>query len=140
MQQAYSFFHTLLLGIVLGAFFHFYWLLLRIARMGRKLLTLTDALFCLVLLVWIGAGLFLINAGDLRLYVWIGLGFGGWVYRQCFSRFFAPGLNRLAAFAVRLAGFVKRSLLFPGRMLHKWLQKPADSTETGEDADETEEK
>ena len=94
--QVQYFLRTVGLGLLLGLVFHFYWLLLRAARPSRRMLTLTDGLFSLFLLFFIGGALLLINAGEVRFYVWLGLILGGWLYKQWLSTRLAPGLSRAA--------------------------------------------
>ena len=100
--QVQYFLRTVGLGLLLGLAFHFYWLLLRAARPSRRLITLTDALFSLFLLLLIGGALLLINAGEVRFYVWLALLLGGWLYRKWLFERLAPGLEKLCRGIVRL--------------------------------------
>ena len=112
--QVQYFFSTAFLGIALGFFFHFYWLILRSVRPGKRLITLTDILFCFFLLLLLGGALLLINAGDLRFYVWLALLLGGWIYKKWIFRPLSPFLETISRGLLKGCGFFTR---FIGRPL-----------------------
>lgn len=102
------------------------------------MLTLTDAVFCLLLLLGVGGALFFINAGDLRLYVWVGLLLGGWIYGRFLSRIFSPGLRFLVTWTGKLAAVLKKIGSLPlrlGKKLYQTLQGKAKMTKDMEETD-----
>ncbi len=118
-QQVQYFFNTLLLGVVLGLFFHFYWMLLQNVRPGKRLVTLTDVLFCLFLLFLIGGALLFINAGDLRLYVWLALIVGGWIYKRWLFKPLNPIVYSTSQILLKSCGFFMRFIYRPfGNFMH----------------------
>ncbi len=106
--QVQVFLRTMVLGLVLGLVFHFYWLLLRTARPSRRLITLTDILFCLFLLLFIGGTLLLINAGEVRFYVWLALFSGGWLYKAWLFAGLTPVLGKICRGTVRVGRWTLR--------------------------------
>ncbi len=101
------------------------------------MLTLTDVVFCLLLLLGVGGALFFINAGDLRLYVWVGLLLGGWSYRRFLSRIFSPGLRFLVTWTGRVAAVLEKIGSLPLRLGKKLYQTLHGRTKMAEEMEET---
>ena len=113
IQQVQYFCSTLLLGVILGLFFHFYWSLLRQVRPGKKLITLTDVLFCFFLFLFISGALLFINAGDLRLYVWLALVAGGCLYKQCLWKPLTPFFQSVSGGVLQIGRFFLHKIARP---------------------------
>jgi len=95
--QIEAFLLTFLLGIIAGLIFHYYQSTIHNLRIGRYVLYLMDFILWIIMILVISAALFLINQGEIRVYVFIALIAGGAVYYK------------------RLAQYMQRPILFLGQ-------------------------
>lgn len=78
--QIEAFLLTFLVGMVAGLIFHYYQSTIHNLRLGRYVLYLMDLILWIIMIIVIAAALFLINQGEIRLYVFLGLVAGGTFY------------------------------------------------------------
>src|SRR5674476_367876 len=85
--QIEAFLLTFLLGMIAGLIFHYYQSTIHNLRMSRYVLYLMDFILWIIMIIVIAAALFLINLGEIRVYVFIALVAGGAVYYKCLARY-----------------------------------------------------
>ncbi|MFZ5639756.1 MAG: spore cortex biosynthesis protein YabQ [Bacillota bacterium] len=106
-SQFYAFCVTVLTGLLLGIFFDVYRVVRGIIRPRRIISHLSDLLFWLISTGFIFLLLLFGNWGEVRLYVFIGVGLGAFIYLQLFSRLTV----KLLVFLLRLLGYVKNLVI-----------------------------
>lgn len=97
LSQIEAFILTLLLGIIAGLLIHYYQLTIRELKIGKYALYTMDLILWMIMLVLIFVGILLINQGEVRIYVFIGLVLGGLIY----LRWIMP----------RIRGFIHRTAI-----------------------------
>jgi spore cortex biosynthesis protein YabQ len=85
--QIEAFLLTFLLGMIAGLIFHYYQSTIHSLRIGRYVLYLMDFILWIIMIVVIAVALFLINQGEIRVYVFIALVAGGIVYYKSLARY-----------------------------------------------------
>lgn len=130
-SQVYAFCVTVLIGFLLGIFFDMYRVLRGVVR-PRKIIThLGDLLFWLLSTGFIFLLLLFGNWGEIRLYVFIGIGLGALVYLRWFSRITIRLLAFILKILVYIKNFIKSCLhyliailLFPIRLVRQIIFVP----------------
>jgi len=135
--QIEAFLLTFLLGMIAGLIFHYYQSTIHNLRMSRYVLYLMDFILWIIMIIVIAAALFLINLGEIRVYVFIALVAGGAVYYKCLARYMQRPilfLGRATAFMFQaiFSGLAK-PLVSAGTWLRAQFQKrkrppPIDDT------------
>lgn len=132
--QVQNFLITVLSGIVIGILFDGY-RLLRGILLPKVLATgIGDLLFCLVVTMFVFCALILINWGELRSYIFIGLIIGFVIHNRFFSRHILRLFGVLIYYIRKICVFLKmvlwtplvfmfRVLLFPWRWLYNKLSR-----------------
>ncbi len=130
--QIEAFLLTFLLGMLAGLIFHYYQSTIHNLRMSRYVLYLMDLILWIIMIIVIAVALFVINQGEIRIYVFIALVVGGVVYyKRVAPRLQKPiqHLGKLTAFMFQAvwAGLTKPLaaggawILTQGR---KWKKPP----------------
>jgi spore cortex biosynthesis protein YabQ len=101
---------TVILGIAVGLLFDFYRTCRYYWRPRRHLAFVMDLLFCLVSTAVVYAGLLLANWGEVRFYVFVGMGLGLALYYVTVSRFFLLLMRRLLAMGLAVTGTLSRGV------------------------------
>jgi len=124
VSQVSAFTATIVIGVVAGFCYDYYRVVREIYRLKKAGAVLGDVIFWLVTTVVVFFLLLRGNWGELRLYVFIGLGLGVLLY----FRFLSRGVSRLVrykfflvhktwALLVKAALFLWMAVLFPFRLL-----------------------
>ncbi len=131
LNQIYAFGITMVAGAVAGVLFDLYRVIRFRVRPGKIVTHLGDLLYWVVLTIIVFVLLLAGNGGEVRIYVFIGLGLGYFFYQRLCSRFFLFLFRRLFRFIGRIGGLVWKVflilgwlLLFPFRLLGKMLVWP----------------
>jgi spore cortex biosynthesis protein YabQ len=85
--QIQAFFLTFLLGIIAGLIFHYYQSTIHNLRIGKYVLYLMDLILWIIMIIVIAVALFLINQGEIRVYVFIALVVGAIVYYKSLASY-----------------------------------------------------
>lgn len=132
--QLYMFLVLVLTGVAWSLCFDVYRAWRSLARPRGWRSDLGDLVFWLAGALLVAGGLFLGNWGDLRLYVFLGLALGGYLYFRLASPTILPVLRRLFRTLSRMLRWLGRQLLRPARgtvrgargaarRLRAWLRK-----------------
>lgn len=129
--QVYAFCVTMLIGFLLGIFFDMYRVLRGVIRPRRIITHLGDLLFWFVSTGFIFLLLLFGNWGEIRLYVFIGIGLGALVYLHWCSRitvkllfFILKILSYVLDIIITFLQYLVIILLFPLRILKKIIIVP----------------
>jgi spore cortex biosynthesis protein YabQ len=106
-SQIFAFCVTVLTGFLLGIFFDVYRVGRGIIRPRRIISHLSDLLFWLISTGFIFLLLLFGNWGEVRLYVFIGVGLGLFIHLQWFSRLTV----RLLMILLKLLGYIKKLVI-----------------------------
>ncbi|MDD3364322.1 MAG: spore cortex biosynthesis protein YabQ [Syntrophomonas sp.] len=125
--QIEAFLLTFLLGMIAGLIFHYYQSTIHNLRIGRYILYLMDFILWIIMIIVIAAALFLINQGEIRVYVFIALVAGGAVYYKCLAQYMQRpilSLGRATVFMFQaiFSGLAK-PIVFAGTWLRAQWQK-----------------
>jgi spore cortex biosynthesis protein YabQ len=93
------------IGAGMGAIFDAYRVLSTQLRVPRWMIPLLDIVYWIVSTLLVFRGLYASNHGQVRLYVFLGLILGGWLYMQ----FFSDAFSRFVELMIRI---VKKSIRF----------------------------
>ncbi len=125
--QIEAFLLTFLLGMITGLIFHYYQSTIHNLRIGRYALYLMDFILWIIMIIIIAAALFLINQGEIRVYVFIALVAGGAVYYKYLAKYMRQPilfLGRATAFMLQTFFFgLAKPLVFAGTWLQAQYQK-----------------
>lgn len=131
LEQVTAFALTISLGLLAGFIYDFYRALRRSLRLKRAGSFLGDLLFWLTLTVFVFGMLILINAGEVRFYVILGMALGALVYFSLFSRLgygaillFFRFFSKAFFYLVSLLNSLWRIVTFPFRMILPALVGP----------------
>ncbi|HHX51028.1 MAG TPA: spore cortex biosynthesis protein YabQ [Clostridia bacterium] len=123
-QQLQFFFQTILIGIVVGILVDFYRTVRRLSN-PRQWITITgDFIFWVFLTVLVFYFLLLVNWGQVRAYVFIGMIIGLLVYAHFFSPFVLLFWFRFMGFCLASVKFLLSVVLFPFRLLRRIMVFP----------------
>lgn len=130
-SQVYAFCVTMLIGFLLGIFFDVYRVLRGIIRPRRIITHIGDLLFWIVSTGFIFLLLLFGNWGEIRLYVFIGVGLGALGYLRWFSQITLKMLGILLKILVYIENIIIKFLqyliivlLFPLRIIKKIIVVP----------------
>lgn len=107
LAQIKTFLLTLLLGIIAGIIFHYYQLTIRALRAGKYSLYLLDLFLWLLMILLISGGMLLINQGELRIYIFLVLIAGSFIYFKLLADIMnrpLSGLAKSSALILRIIG------------------------------------
>jgi len=121
LAQIKTFLFTLLLGIIAGIIFHYYQLTIRTLRAGKYSLYLLDLLLWLLMILLISAGMLLINQGELRIYIFLVLIAGSFIYFKLLADIMNRPLNGLAKSSALILQIIGRIFVTP----FNWLKNSA---------------
>ncbi len=135
LTQALSAVLLCLAGFAFGLAFDLYRVLRRLSNPGRIMTVVCDLLFWLVYAIWIFVLLLRTNAGEVRYHVFVSIVAGASFYFWLFSKRLASAwyiiIYRLMRAVNRVADWLSRALdvglkvvLWPYRMLVRWLVRP----------------
>jgi len=93
--QVYIFMITVYGGLLAGVAYDIYRLIRRIAKKGRWLAVLLDVLFIITVGLIVLAAMYVANAGELRLFTFLGFALGFGLYMAGLSAFFRFIGNRV---------------------------------------------
>lgn len=102
--QIQAFLLTAILGTVASLIFHYYQLTVRSMRVGKKILYVMDVILWMIIIILTAAALLVINQGEIRVYVFIALIVGGFVYYKGLASYMRQplwALGRATAFMLR---------------------------------------
>ena len=119
IEQLLNFTYFIIIGMILGIIFDIFRILRRIFKTSDILTNIEDILFGVMTGIILLSSIFLINNGQLRLYIFIGIFVGILIYLLVFSKFFIK-IN------VWIINYIKKIILFitkPFIILLKWLKK-----------------
>ena len=130
--QIEAFMFTFLVGIIAGLIFHYYQSTIHNLRIGRYVLYLMDFILWIIMIIVIAAALFLINQGEIRVYVFIALVAGGAVYYKCLAQYMQRpilflGRATASVFQAIFSGLAKPLVLagtWLGDRYKKWKRPP----------------
>lgn len=117
LYQVEAFTLTLVLGLVSGAFFHFYQQTVRMARIKGVALYVLDFFLWMVMILLIFAALLLINQGEMRIYVLVALLAGAFLYYQYLSPRLQVVVERAVRLTLKLISFLVAAVVRPSRWL-----------------------
>ncbi len=118
LAQIKTFFLTLLLGLLAGIIFHYYQLTIRSLQAGKYVLYLLDLFLWIIMILLISLGMLLINQGELRIYFFLILLAGSFIYFKLLAGSLERPLKVLAQASATMLRFIGASLFKP----LKWLQ------------------
>lgn len=101
---------TVALGMMVGAIYDLFRAIRVMARIKNKALFAFDFFFWLLATVLVFSGLVAGTWGEVRVYVFAGLGLGGAIYFFFLSKLFYAACRRFFAAAVRVVSFIVRPL------------------------------
>lgn len=104
LEQLTNFIYFIITGMILGIVFDIFRILRRSFKTSDTITNIQDILFGLITGVIILSSVFLFNNGELRLYLFIGIGFGILIYMLLISNYFIK-IN------VAIINFVKKVII-----------------------------
>lgn len=119
LEQLTNFIYFIITGMLLGIIFDIFRILRRSFKTSDIITNIQDILFGLITGVIILSSVFLFNNGELRLYLFIGIGFGILIYMLLISNYFIK-IN------VAIINFVKKIMILftkPIIILLKFIKK-----------------
>ncbi len=123
LAQIKTFLLTLLLGIIAGIIFHYYQLTIRALRARKYSLYLLGPLFlCLLMILLISGGMLLINQGELRIFIFLVLIAGGFMYFKLMAGITNRPLSGLAKSSARILQMIGNMLVKPCQWMKKIAQ------------------
>lgn len=112
-EQLGAFSLTVVLGIAAGLLYDFYHVARQFLRLRKAAAFAGDLFFSLFLLAFVFTCLLLLNSGEVRFYVLLGLALGmGW-YRFAFSAAVSTFFSRLCGGLFRGARMLKLAIIAP---------------------------
>lgn len=117
LAQIKTFFLTMVLGMAAGMIFQYYQLTIRALRAGKYSLYLLDLLLWILMILLISVGMLLINQGELRIYFFLILIGGSWLYFKFLAGAMKKPLGILAEATQRIISFIGNGVVKPV----KWL-------------------
>lgn len=120
--QIQAFLLTLILGIIASLIFHYYQQIVRSMRVRRNALYVTDIFLWMIMIVLIAAALLIINQVEIRVYVFIALLTGGFIYYKWLAQSMQQPLfimGRATAFMIKA---VSATLTKPFILAFNWLK------------------
>lgn len=111
-QQFVTFAVTVGLGLIIGFGYDVLGVMRHFIRLSRPLQFAIDFLYCLVMTVLVFLALLFNNWGEVRAYVFIGIGMGGVLYFGLLSRFCRRLMIKVIEVFIRMARFVARPFLW----------------------------
>ena len=119
LEQLTNFIYFIITGMLLGIIFDIFRILRRSFKTSDIITNIQDIIFGLITGVIILSSIFLFNNGELRLYLFLGIGFGIAIYMLLISNYFIK-VN------VIIINFIKKSIIFitkPFIILLKFIKK-----------------
>lgn len=123
LAQIKTFLLTLLLGIIAGIIFHYYQLTIRALRARKYSLYLLDLFIWLLMILLISGGMLFINQGEFRIYIFLVLIAGGFIYFKLMAGIMNSPLGGLA----RSSAFILRAISHIFFKPFEWIKKSAQS-------------
>ncbi|PKM77524.1 MAG: hypothetical protein CVU90_06660 [Firmicutes bacterium HGW-Firmicutes-15] len=120
--QIEAFLLTFLLGMIAGLIFHYYQSTIHKLRIGRYVLYLMDFILWMIMIIVIAAALFLINQGEIRVYVFIALVAGGAVYYKCLAQYMQQPILFLGKATASVFQAIFSGLAKPLVLANSWLR------------------
>ena len=87
-NQAYTFMIFVIVGIFIGILFDFFRILRKSFSTKDFVTYIEDILFCVLTGIILLYSIFAFNSGEIRIYIFIGLLFGGMIYMLSISKYF----------------------------------------------------
>lgn len=107
-EQIYLLVMTIACGLTLGFAFDVYRIIRWVAKPSKPATFIGDLIYWLLMTGLIFKVLLLASFGEVRLYIFIFIGLGGYVYFSLFSRFILNLLQRTVLLLVKFLGFFIR--------------------------------
>ncbi len=120
-EQFASFFFTLVIGLILGAIIDAHRSFHRLVRPPFLIVTLGDFLLWLILALLVFFLLLFNNWGEIRAYVFIGMGTGLAIYHYWFSKTMLSFWYNLLLFAGKIVKLLFLIVIFPFKLLKSLL-------------------
>lgn|GEM_PF-306672 len=120
--QIQAFLLTLILGVIVSFIFHYYQQTIRSMRVGRNILYVTDIILWMIIIVLIAAALLIINQVEIRVYVFIALLAGGFIYYKWLAQYMRQPLFILGRATAFMLKAVKAALNKPFILALNWLK------------------
>lgn len=122
LAQINIFFLTLFLGAIAGIIIHYYQLVIRALKAGKYTLYLLDFILWLLMILVVSLGMLVINQGALRVYTFLFLIVGGFIYFKLLApRLYRP-LQIIAEMNVLLLRKSASLFIKPGQWLTKAIR------------------
>ncbi|CFX10561.1 Spore cortex biosynthesis protein, YabQ-like [Syntrophomonas zehnderi OL-4] len=125
--QIKTFFLTLLLGLIAGMVFHYYQLTVRALRAGRYSLYLLDISIWGLMILLISIGMLLISQGELRIYFFVFLIAGGFIYFKLLSSKMKKPLQAMATASEKglrkIVILLQKPIQWARQRIRNWRQK-----------------
>ncbi len=87
-NQAYVFIIFVIVGMIIGILFDFFRVLRKSIKTNDIVTYIEDILFCIMTGIILLYSIFTFNSGEIRIYLFIGLLFGGLIYMLSISKYF----------------------------------------------------
>lgn len=110
LSQLEAFVLTLVLGLLTGTIFHFYQVVIRVARVSRYVLYALDFSLWIIIIGLVFLGMLFINQGEMRIYVLIALLLGILIYYRCFARRLDSTISTVAQATLTVCTVLTRHL------------------------------
>ena len=107
-QQVYLLLVTLVCGFILGFFFDIYRIIRWVVKPNKMSTFIGDLIYWLLMTALVFKVLLLTSYGEVRLYVFISLALGGYLYFSLLSRFVLKILQKLLLLLSKLIGKLVR--------------------------------
>ncbi|MDD4801343.1 MAG: spore cortex biosynthesis protein YabQ [Syntrophomonas sp.] len=121
--QIETFLLTFVLGIITAIIFHYYQSTIHNLRIGRYALYIMDFILWIMMIIIIAVSLYIINQGEIRVYVFIGLVAGGIVYYISMARFLKRPIYFLGRATAAMLQTVIYTFMKPLRLAVIWLKE-----------------
>jgi spore cortex biosynthesis protein YabQ len=107
--------------MIVGLIFHYYQSTIYSLRIGKYVLYLMDFILWIIMIFVIAVALFLINQGEIRVYVFIALVAGGFVYYKSLARYMQRPILCMGRATASMFRTIFSGLAKPLVMSSTWL-------------------
>ncbi|MCR3922208.1 MAG: spore cortex biosynthesis protein YabQ [Firmicutes bacterium] len=122
-QQLITLAVTVGLGMVMGIGFDVLSVLRQFIRLSRTAQFVVDILFCFIMTVVVFSTLIVNNWGEVRAYVFLGLGIGGLVYYLLFHTICRKVMVRIVEIIVAVVRFIAKPFLWSVRLFTRVVRR-----------------
>lgn len=122
-NQAYLFLIFIANGVIIGILFDFFRILRKSFRTSDLMTYLEDFLFWILTGILILYSIFIFNNGEIRLFMFLGIGIGIITYLLLFSSYFIKINVTIITFIQKILSKIFAILIFPFQYLYKYIKK-----------------